>query len=179
MNTKKTVAILCTEGLEECEALVTRDLLYRAGLDVKLYGKTKTVHSSREMSFVCDHTFEEAEGRLFDCLVLPGGMPGTLSLEADPLVQGLIDAHIEAGRYVAAICAAPSILIHKGLISDNKFTCAPGFENGLTRAGGKSVINGKIITACGLGGVMEFSYDIIRSLLNEDTAKDVWRKIGY
>lgn len=171
--------ILCEEGLEECEALVTRNLLYRAKIDVLTAGPKKEITSSRKLTFTVDRLFDEVKDELFDCLILPGGIPGTNNLEKNEIVQKMIDNHIKNDKYVAAICAAPSILIHKGLIKDNCFTCSPGFENNLTKAQGKAVVDNKIITARGLGASFEFGYEIIKSLLNEETAQEVLNKIGY
>ena len=107
--------IIVSNGLEECEALVTYDLLYRAGIDVKLVGLNKTVVSSHNVSFEAHETIDDIDPSAYDCLILPGGMPGTKNLENDQRVQDLIDYFVKEDRYIAAICAAPSLLIHKGL----------------------------------------------------------------
>lgn len=175
MNT----AILLAEGLEECEALVTYDLLYRAGIDVKLVGLTRDIVSSHGVKIETHLSIDELDGEDLECLILPGGMPGTRNLENDERVQKLIDLMIEKGRYVAAICAAPSILIHKGLLKDGGFTCFPGFESGLRSTEEKAHRDGKIITGKGLGAVNEFAALIISALLDEDKAEEVLKKIQY
>lgn len=174
----KTI-ILVTEGLEECEALVVYDLLYRAGIETDLVGLQKEIVSSHNVTFKPHKLIEDVVSNDYDCLVLPGGMPGTLNLEKDSRVQKLIDEFVQQNKYVAAICAAPSILIHKGLLQNNKFICFPGFENGLTPANDKAVQDGKFITGKGLGAAFEFSYLIIKNLINEDKAKEVISKIQY
>lgn len=174
-----SVAIICAPGLEECEALVTHDLLYRAGIDVVLVGLEKEITSSRKVTFKTDCLIDEVENELYDCLVLPGGIPGTPNLEANPLVHKMIGNHINNDKYVAAICAAPSILIHKGLLKDNEFTCAPNHECGLTSTKEKAHISGKIITGIGLGGVNEFSSLIIEKLVSKEKAQEVLNKICY
>jgi len=175
----KKVVILTLDGLEECEALVCHDLLYRAGLDVYLAGNTQYVTSSRKVTFKTDLLIQDIKDELFDCLVLPGGIPGTYNLEKDENVQEMIDNHLKNDKYIAAICAAPSILIHKGLLKDNSFACSKGFEENLKRKDTKAVVDKKIITGCGLGGVFEFSSLIIEELVSKDNANDVLSKIGY
>lgn len=171
--------IIVVQGLEECEALVTYDLLYRAGIDVDLIGLDYEIVSSHKLTFKAHKHIDEINPNEYDCLVLPGGMPGTLNLENDKRVQNLIDLFVSQNKYIAAICAAPSILIHKGLLQNNKFICFPGFENGLTPANEKAVQDGKFITGKGLGAAIEFSYLIIKNLINEDKAKEVIDKIQY
>ena len=171
--------ILVSNGLEECEALVTYDLLYRAGIDVELVGLSKEIESSHKVVFKANKLIDEINPDDYECLVLPGGMPGTKNLENDERVQHLIDLFVKQDKYVCAICAAPSILIHKGLLNNRKFICFPGFENGLTPANEKAVQDNKFITGKGLGAAFEFSYLIIKNLINEEKAKEVLDKIQY
>jgi len=171
--------IIITNGLEECEALVTYDLLYRGGINVDLVGLQDEVTSSHNVCFKAHKNINDINEDEYDCLILPGGMPGTLNLENDDRVQKLIDIFVSKDKYIAAICAAPSILIHKGLLTNNKFICFPGFENGLTPASQKAVQDNTFITGKGLGAAFEFSYLIIKNLINEDKAKEVLDKIQY
>lgn len=171
--------ILVTEGLEECEALITYDLLFRAGIETDLVGLKDEVTSSHNVTFKAHKNINDINPDDYDCLVLPGGMPGTLNLENDSRVQGLIDEFVKENKYVAAICAAPSILIHKGLLQNNKFICYPGFENGLTPVNEKAYQDNKFITGKGLGAGFEFAYLIIKNLINEDKAKEILNKIQY
>ena len=172
-------AILCAPGLEECEALMVYDLLYRAGIDVKLIGLEDEIVSSHEVRFMPHMNIIDFDPKDCDCLILPGGMPGTLNLEASERVQELIDYFIKEDRYVAAICAAPSILIHKGLIESGRFVCFPGFENDLKPAEGKSHVEGKIITGKGVGAAFEFSYEIIRLLEGEEKARETLARTQF
>ena len=171
--------IIVNNGLEECEALIVYDLLFRAKIDTDLVGFSKNVLSSHNVSFEAHKLIDEINPNDYDCLILPGGMPGTTNLENDTRVQTLIDKFVEDDKYIAAICAAPSILIHKGLLKDNKFICYPGFESGLTPANSKAVQDGKFITGKGLGAAFEFAYLIIKNLINEDKAKEIFNKIQY
>ena len=171
--------IIINNGLEECEALVTYDLLFRAGIEVELVGFTSEVLSSHNVTFKVHKLLDEINPNDYDCLILPGGMPGTKNLENDSRVQDMIDLFVKQDKYIAAICAAPSILIHKGLLKNNKFICYPGFESGLLPANEKAVQDNKFITAKGLGAVFEFSYLIIKNLINEDKAKQILNQIQY
>ena len=171
--------IIVTTGLEECEALVVYDLLYRAKIDVELVGTTNEIISSHNVSFKPHKLLDEINTNEYECLILPGGMPGTTNLEANEKVQSLIDEFVKDNKYVCAICAAPSILIHKGLLKNNKFICFPGFENGLTPVNEKAFQDNKFITGKGLGAAFEFSYLIIKNLVSEDKAKEVISKIQY
>ena len=86
---------------------------------------------------------------------------------------------MKENKLIAAICAAPSILNHKGLLKEEKFACYPGFECGLKQSGKKAIKEGNIITAKGLGAEFEFAYEIIKALESEEKAKEVLAKIQY
>ncbi len=171
--------ILCAPGLEECEALVVYDLLYRAGIAVELVGLEKNITSSHKVTFETDRILKDADLSGYECLILPGGMPGTKNLENDPLVQDAVTHFVKEEKLIAALCAAPSILIHRGLLNDREFTCFPGHESGKVSLGVKAHRHGNIITGKGLGAAMEFSELIIRALKDEETADSVLRKVQY
>ncbi len=171
--------IIVNNGVEECEALITYDLLYRAGIEVELVGFSQNIVSSHNVTFLSHRLIDDVDPKEYECLILPGGMPGTKNLEADPRVQKLIDEFVKEDKYVAAICAAPSILIHKGLLKDKRFVCFPGFESGLEPAEGKVCQDGKFITGKGMGAAVEFSHMIISNLLSKEKADEVVNKIQY
>lgn len=172
-------AIICAQGLEECEALLTYDLLHRANIQVELLGLDSQITSSHNVTFNTHKLLKEVDIMDYDCLILPGGIPGTNNLEDSKDVQNAIDLFVNNNKLIAAVCAAPSILNHKGLLEDKKFTCYPGFECGLTSTKEKAVQNGNIITGIGLGGTIEFASLIIKNLLGEEKAQDVLKKIQY
>ncbi|MBQ6478877.1 MAG: DJ-1/PfpI family protein [Erysipelotrichaceae bacterium] len=171
--------IIISNGMEECEALVTYDLLYRAGIETDLAGLETQVVSSHNVTVKAHKHIDEVKMDDYDCLILPGGMPGTRNLEEDERVQRLIDDSLKQEKYIAAICAAPSILIHRGLLKDGKFTCFPGFENGLIPAKEKAVQDGRLITGKGMGAAVEFAHLIILNLLGKEKADEILRKIQY
>ncbi len=130
----KKVSIFLADGFEEVEALTPTDLLRRAGAEVTLVstGDKKEVAGSNGIVITADHLFAEMDFTEMDLLVLPGGMPGTLNLKAcEPLLE-LLKEHHAKGRRLAAICAAPTVLGHAGLLNGKKATCYPGCEYGLS-----------------------------------------------
>ena len=171
--------IIVANGLEECEALMTYDLLFRAQIEVELVGLDEKIISSHHLSFLPHKLISEINPDDYNCLILPGGMPGSKNLEENKIVQSLIDLFVKEGKLICAICAAPCILIHKGLLKDNKFVCFPGFESGLTPANTKAIQDNNFITAKGLGAVFDFAYLIISNLVNEEKAKEVLSAIQY
>ena len=179
----KKVAVLLAPGFEECEALMTVDLLRRAQLDTTMYSihNTDEVTGSPNITVKADKKLNELN-ELFGCVVLPGGMPGTKYLMESKEVNELIVEHFNQNRLVAAICAAPSVLGELQLLQGKKATCFPGFEDQLHGAevlNQKAVTDGNIITAKGLGAAVEFAHAIITSLINQETADQVVKTIQY
>ena len=179
----KKVAVFLAPGFEECEALMTVDLLRRAQLDTTMYSihNTDEVTGSHNITVKADKKLNELN-ELFDCVVLPGGMPGTKYLMESKEVNELVVKHFNQNRLVAAICAAPSVLGELQLLQGKKATCFPGFEDQLHGAevlNQKTVTDGNIITAKGLGAAVEFAHAIITSLINQETADQVVKTIQY
>ena len=173
------VAIICAQGLEECEGLLVYDLLFRAKLDVELIGLDENITSSHNVTFKADKLLKDVDIKEYDCLVLPGGMPGRDNLEGSKLVSDAIDYFAANNKLIAAVCSAPSILINKGLLKDKEFTCFPGWECGKEKVHVKAYQHGNIITGNGLGGTIEFATLIIKNLVNEETANEILKRIQY
>ena len=111
------VYVFLAEGFELVEALAPVDVLRRAGVEVKLAGVTgHEVAASNGVVVKTDVPAEEITWEGVEAVVLPGGLPGTLNLEKSPIVQEAVDKCAAEGKILAAICAAPSILAHKGLL---------------------------------------------------------------
>ena len=179
----KKVAVFLAPGFEECEALMTVDLLRRAQLDTTMYSihNTDEVTGSHNITVKADKKLNELN-ELFDCVILPGGMPGTKYLMESKEVNALVVEHFNQNRLVAAICAAPSVLGELQLLQGKKATCFPGFEDQLHGAevlNQKAVVDGNIITAKGLGAAVEFAHAIISYLINSKTADQVVKTIQY
>ena len=169
------IYVFLAKGFEEIEALTVVDYLRRAELEVYTVGiGGKIITGSHNIPVFCD--LEENEISVsedIDAIVLPGGMPGTLNLEANKIVNQFIDYCSTTDNYICAICAAPSILGHKGLLKGRKACCFPGFENeldGATVSEDFVCTDGKYITAKGMGSAIEFSREIVNVLLDKFTA---------
>lgn len=170
------IYVFLADGFEEVEALAPVDILRRAGLDVRTVGVGgSTIRGSHGIGVQCD-TITQAVSLADqpDAVILPGGMPGTNNLECDDTVRDFVRSANEDGRLVCAICAAPSILGHMGLLKDRKATCFPGFEQALlgARPTGESVCrDGHIITAKGAGVALEFGFAIVQALCGAPAAQ--------
>lgn len=171
------VYVFLAEGFEIIEALAPVDMLRRAKIDTKIVGVTgKLVTSSCGIPVQADMTIDEFDFYDVQAIVLPGGMPGTLNLENNDKIQNIIDNAMNIKALVCAICAAPSILGHKGLLAEKEATCFPGFEDALEGAtlSKKHVItDGNIITARGAGVSVDFGLEIVKQLKGEEVAENV------
>ena len=172
------VGVFFGTGYEEIEGLTTVDLLRRAGVETVTVSVMDelTVTGSHGISVVMDKMMDEVDFSELEMIVLPGGMPGTLNLEKSPVVQKAIDWAIENDKLVCAICAAPSILGHKGLLEGKNATCFPGFEEELFGANVSKefvVKDGNIITAKGMGSAIEFGLQIAQILTNPLEVKKI------
>lgn len=179
-----TAYILLAEGFEELEALSPADLLRRAGVEVKLVGVTgKTVFGAHQIGVETDISMDEVDWAKADAIILPGGMPGTTNLYADARVTAAVRRCCEENRIVAAICAAPSIILGgMGLLEGRRATCYPGMENGMKGAlptGDTCVRDGNIITACGVGGALDFACALVEALCGEAEARRIAESVVY
>lgn len=175
------VYVFLADGFEIIEALAPVDMLRRAKIDVKTVGvSSEIVTSSCGVGVKCDMTIDEFDFYDVEAVVLPGGMPGTLNLENSSAVQKVIDNANNTNAFICAICAAPSILGHKGLLSGKKAVCFPGFENSLEGCEPSSeyvVTDGKFITAKGAGVCIEFGLEIVKQLRNEELVNEIRKSI--
>lgn len=176
------IYMFLADGFEEVEALAPLDILRRAGLEVRTVGVGDNfIRGSHGITVVCDLSTTGLElPDIIDAVILPGGMPGTVNLEKNKTVQVFIDAAYQRNEYLCAICAAPSILGHKGYLSGKEAICFPGYEEELEGAviSEKSVVrDGKFITAKGMGVATQFGLEIVSALLGSDTADNIKRKI--
>lgn len=163
------VLVFLANGFEETEAVAPIDILRRNGKKVVTVGVgEEVITSAHGITVVPDVTeLDIALSDEIDMIVLPGGMPGTLNLEKSRTVQDSIDFCAANGKYIAAICAAPSIIGKKGLLKGRKATCFPGFESFLEGAqftGAPVEQDGNIITARGAGVALEFGLKLAEML---------------
>ncbi|MBO5873210.1 MAG: DJ-1/PfpI family protein [Clostridia bacterium] len=172
------IYVFLADGFEEAEALVTVDILRRAEIDVATVGVGKSlIEGTHGITVTADITTGEFSPDDMTGVILPGGMPGTTNLEADKIVLSAVKHAYSNNLPVAAICAAPSILGHLGLLKGEKATCYPGFENDLIGAkyvNASAVTSGNIITAKGAGAVFEFGFSIIDYIKgNKEVSKNL------
>ena len=180
---KKAYLFFAT-GFEEVEALTVVDLLRRAGVDCKTVSVTGDydVMGAHGITIRADKVFEE--GNLEDAamLILPGGIPGTPNLAAHRGLDQLIRCYFEAGKYLAAVCAAQTVYGEKGLLEGKKATCYPGMEEGLKGAVALTdevVCDGQFITSRGMGTSIAFGLKLIEKLVDQETADQIGTKIVY
>ncbi len=174
------IYVFLADGFEEIEAITAIDVLRRAGLTVKTVAvgtAGKMVAGAHGVAVEADLLESQANCGTADAIVLPGGMPGTLNLERSPVVQSAIDSCMAQGKLVAAICAAPSILGHKGCLQGKQAVCYPGFEEALAGAAvvpDRLVVkDGTVITGKGPGAAIDFALALVETLCGGAAAKKV------
>lgn len=180
----KKIAIFFAEGYEEIEALAVVDICRRCGLTIDMVSVTeeKKVKGSHGIVVEMDKTFAKTDFAAYDMLVLPGGGEGTRRLEAcEPLMEQ-IDAFYQAKKYIAAICAAPSIFGHRGILKGRRACSYPSFESHLEGAEvtqGPVEISEHVITSRGMGTAVDFGLAIVGVLCGAEAAEEMARKIVY
>ncbi|MCD7709442.1 MAG: DJ-1/PfpI family protein [Clostridiales bacterium] len=178
------IGIFMADGCEEVEGLTVVDIVRRAKLEIEMISITgsREVKSSHGVTFMADHTKDDADFGSYDGIVLPGGMPGTVHLGEDETVGKVIREFASEGKLVAAICAAPSVLGQAGLLNGKRATCHPGFEEKLEGAeflAQPVVHDGNIITSRGMGTAIAFALEIVRYFLDDEAAKKICTGLVY
>ena len=173
---KKALVVLAP-GFEETEAVQPIDLLRRAGIIVHVAGLSGgQVTGSHGITLVADLLLGEVEDS-YDVLILPGGMPGAQYLADSPTLDILLRTAWESNQLVAAICAAPAVVLgSKGLLAGRKFTCFPGMEGGFKDSqflAQAVVVDGQLITSRGLGTSGAFGLAIVEALVGASKAREV------
>lgn len=166
------VLVPLAEGFEEIEAVTVVDLLRRAGIEVciaALGPSSDPVVGSHGIGVRADAALADVDEAAFDMIVLPGGMPGAAHLKDDARVVEMLRGAGERGGYIAAICAAPSVLAHAGLLDGRAATSFPGFLDaqstpGLQLSTAPVVIDGRIVTSRGPGTAIDFALTLIELL---------------
>lgn len=170
------VYVFLADGFEEVEALSVVDCLRRAGVDTITVGiGSEYIKGSHNITVKADITDSEAVcSPDLNMIVLPGGMPGTLNLEKSGTVQNIIKFCADNEKYLAAICAAPSIYGHMGLLKGKKAVCYPGFEKDLSGAEvlyDRVCVSGNIITSRGPGTALEFGLKLVEILVSAEVSR--------
>lgn len=171
------IYLFLAQGFEEIEALATVDILRRAQLPVSTVGVGgKSITGAHGIEVQADVDAEEMDLPQMEMLILPGGMPGAKNLENSPRVQSALAYAWENRLYIAAICAAPSILGNLGMLRGREATCFPGYEERLlgARLSEKKVVrDGHIITASAAGVAMDFALELVELLKGRALAQSI------
>ena len=180
----KHIAVFFATGYEEIEALTVVDLCRRAQIQTDMVSVTeeKQVTGAHGICVTMDYTLEETDFDNLDMIVLPGGMPGTKGLEAcEPLMKRL-DQSYKEGRGISAICAAPSILGHRGYLQGRTACSYPSFESHLEGAqvSKNSVeVSEHVITSRGMGCAIDFGLAIVEKYQGKEAAQTLAASIIY
>lgn len=181
---KKQVCVFLADGFEEIEGLTVVDLLRRADVEVTTVSITGayTIHGAHGIDIQADKLFEDTNFEGQDMLVLPGGMPGTLNLEKHEGLKQLLKKFYEEEKFIAAICAAPSVFGKYGFLRGRRATAYPGFEDALEGAEIATeavVVSDFVITSRGMGTAIPFSLSLIEQLEGKEKAEKIGKSIIY
>jgi 4-methyl-5(b-hydroxyethyl)-thiazole monophosphate biosynthesis len=173
-------ALLLAPGFEEVEAVTPADFLRRAGVEVRLVGiGGRLVEGGHGIRLEADTAVEELTEEP-DGVIVPGGMPGAANIAASAAAMDLIRRTHARGRLVAAICAAPAVVLEPaGVLAGKRATCFPGFEERFTSARfsrNRVVVDGNVVTSRGPGTAAEFSIKLIELIAGRPKALEVHRR---
>jgi 4-methyl-5(b-hydroxyethyl)-thiazole monophosphate biosynthesis len=175
-----TVLVILPEGFEELEAIAPIDVLRRAGCTVTVAALAPGIHVTGRCSVTlhADASLPvlaaTANVELYDCLLLPGG-PGVKHLRASPLVRDQVLRHHAAGKLLAAICAAPTVLHDAGLLADRRYTAHASVAAELTSILGdeRVVRDGHILTSRGAGTALDFGLAVVAALVGPEKSAEI------
>ncbi|MCZ7645092.1 MAG: DJ-1/PfpI family protein [Planctomycetota bacterium] len=174
----KRALVLLAKGAEEMETVIVVDVLRRAGVDVTLAGiaGAEPVECSRKVKLAPDCALADARGP-FDLVALPGGGPGSQALAASAEVRKLLAEQERAGRFLAAICAAPIALVAAGVGKGKRLTSHPAVRDEVAAHGAyleeRVVQDGMLVTSRGPGTAFEFALKLVELLCGPETAREV------
>ena len=176
------VYVLLGTGFEEVEAITPVDLMRRAGIEVQTVGITgKTVAGSHKIPVEADILPENMDLESMDMIVLPGGLGGVASARASQAALDALRWGWEHDRFVAAICAGPTVLADLGIPDGKKATCFPGCEGQMGKAdmvpGAAALRDGKLITGTSAGCAIPFALELIKALEGSEAADKVAKQI--
>lgn len=176
------VYVLLGTGFEEVEAIAPVDLMRRAGIEVQTVGITgKTVAGSHKIPVEADILPENMDLESMDMIVLPGGLGGVASARASQAALDALRWGWEHDRFVAAICAGPTVLADLGIPDGKKATCFPGCEGQMGKAdmvpGVAALRDGKLITGTSAGCAIPFALELIKVLKGSEAADKVAKQI--
>ncbi len=176
------VYMLLGTGFEETEAITPLDLLRRAGVDILTVGiNGKTVYGGHGIGIEADITLEQMDLTNLDMIILPGGLGGVTSIRASKAALDAISFAAQNGKFVAAICAGPTVLADLGITDGKTCTCYPGCEsqmgNAKMVADQAAVRDGNVITGASAGCAVAFGLQLVAALKGQDTADTIKKQI--
>lgn len=180
----KKVCVFLADGFEEIEGLTVVDLLRRAGVEVttaSVMGR-KSIDGAHAIEVMADALAEEVDYKAQDMLVLPGGLPGTTYLGEHKMVCEQVMNFAEQEKWIAAICAAPTVFGNLGLLEGKEATCYPSMEKELKCGSYRQdsvVVSGNVITSRGMGTAIDFSLKLIEVLVSKEAAENLAKGIVY
>lgn len=186
-KTTRKAIVFMADGMEMCECLLTVDILRRAGVETVTASvmDRREITSSHRVRIYADVMAAEADYSDADMIILPGGRIGTENLAASSLVRDkCLEFAADESRYLAAVCAAPSVFAGLGLLDGRKATCHPDFEDNVSAGGAELsyesvTVDGKMITGQGLGATIDFALCLAEILAGRAEAERIARAICY
>ena len=176
------VYMLLGTGFEETEAIAPLDLLRRAGVDILTVGVTgKTVYGSHKIGIEADITIDEMDLTNLEMIILPGGLGGVASARASQPALDALKFAWDNDKFVAAICAGPTVLADLGITDGKNATCYPGCESGMGSAkmvaDAAYVRDGNLITGTSAGCAVSFGLALVEALKGKEMADTIARQI--
>jgi 4-methyl-5(b-hydroxyethyl)-thiazole monophosphate biosynthesis len=172
------ILIPLATGFEEIEALTAADILRRAGIDVVMASqKEGLVEGAHGVIVKPDASLDKVDIKSFDGIILPGGSPGFVNLGKDERILNMVREMDKAGKYVAAICAAPSVLVKAGVLQGRKATANPAGKAEVAACadycGDRVVVDRNLITSQSPGTAMEFALKLVEVMAGEEAMRKV------
>lgn len=177
------VLIVLAKGFEELEAVTTMDLLVRAGIDVVRASLIPgPVKASRNTIIIPDTELDQVLDKEFDAIVLPGGLPGADFLASNESLLLKIQQHVKRNKLVAAICAAPHVLVKANVVEGKTITCYPGaldkFDTSQTTVTENAVeVDLPLITSRGPGTTIDFALTLIEQLTDSSKRSEIEKQL--
>ncbi|MBQ1273062.1 MAG: DJ-1/PfpI family protein [Clostridia bacterium] len=175
------VYVLLADGFEEIEALAPVDFLRRCGVKVTTVSVSEpSVFGAHGIRVIADKVLSDIDFSDGEMIVLPGGMPGTTNLDNFPQMTEILASVYDRGGYLAAICAAPSVLGTRGYLKGKEAICYPGFEELLSEAtlSEKGVVrDGRIITAKSAGFAWQFGKVLAEVFVDQEVCERTWQNL--
>ncbi|MBI3399495.1 MAG: DJ-1/PfpI family protein [Deltaproteobacteria bacterium] len=177
----KKVLIPLAPGFEEIEAIAVVDILRRAGVDVVMAGTAANpIEGRNRIKVLADVILGSAKDQDFDMIILPGGAIGTENLKKDSRIKEIVERLCKKGKFISAICAAPTVLSAIGITAGKTVTSHPTVRTKLEKekiSDERVVIDGNIITSQGPGTAIEFAFKLVEVLLGKEKAAEVNKSV--